>query len=148
MDLTWHIREARPEDADGLKRCMQSAYSIYQERLGGSRLPPMDSDYLSEILNYPTWVVDADGIILGGLIMVFDNQKASLANIAIDLKVQGLGIGGELMQFAEAQAKEKRYSELHLATHILLEENISLYQHLDWEETSRDDNKILMKKKL
>jgi GNAT superfamily N-acetyltransferase len=148
MGLSWEIREATPEDAVGLKSCMESAYSLYQKRMGGERLPPMDVDYLDEIEKYPCWVIDAEGIILGGLIMVFDNQKASLANISIDPKFQGLGIGGELIRFAKARAKDKKYSELHLATHILLEENISIYQHLGWEITGKEGKKVLMKIKL
>jgi len=148
MDVTWQIREATPEDSDGLKSCMESAYATYQDRMGGERLPPMDVDYLSEIRNYPTWVVESEGSILGGLVMVFENDEASIANIAIDPKCQGRGIGGALMRFAESKAIEGSFSELHLATHVLLNENISLYQHLGWEETGRDKTRVFMKKKL
>ena len=144
MNSGWEIRESRAKDAEGLQKCMQAAYSIYQRRMGGDRLPPMDVDYLFEINNYPSWVVDADGVILGGLIMLFDDGKASLANIAIDSQYQG--IGGELMRFAEAKTIELNFSELYLATHILLEENISLYLHLGWKEISRDKSRIFMKK--
>ena len=148
MDVTCKIREATPEDSDGLKSCMESAYATYQERMGGERLPPMDVDYSSEIENYPTWVVESEGSILGGLIMVFENEKASIANIAIDPKFQGQGIGGVLMKFAESKAKEKSFSEMHLATHVLLTENLSLYRHLGWEEISRDESKVFMKKEI
>ena len=116
--------------------------------MGGVRLPPMDADYLSEIKNYPTWVVESEKGILGGLIMVFENDQASIANIAVNPKFQGQGIGGELIGFAEAKAREKNFSELRLATHVLLEENISLYRYLGWEETGRDDARVLMKKKI
>ena len=148
MGLEWHIREAIPEDSDSLKNCMESAYSAYQERMGGARLPPMDVDYLSEIKNYPTWVVESDRSILGGLIMMFENDQASIANIAVDPKFQGQGIGGALMRFAESKAKVNNFSELHLATHALLNENISLYRHLGWEETGRDETRIFMKKRI
>jgi GNAT superfamily N-acetyltransferase len=114
--------------------------------MGGARLPPMDVDYLAEIKNYPTWVVESDRSILGGLIMMFENDQASIANIAVDLKFQGQGIGGALMRFAESKAKVNNFSELHLATHALLNENISLYRHLGWEETGRDETRIFMKK--
>ena len=146
MELTWHIREATPEDSASLKECMGSAYTAYQERMGGVRLPPMDADYMSEIKNYPTWVIESQGSILGGLIMVFENNQASIANIAVDPKFQGQGIGGTLMKFAESKANENSFSELHLATHVLLNENISLYQHLGWEETGRDETRVFMKK--
>jgi ribosomal protein S18 acetylase RimI-like enzyme len=146
MKLACNIREATPEDSDILKNCMVSAYAIYQDRMGGARLPPMDVDYLSEIKNYPTWVIESEGIILGGLIMAFENDQASIANIAVNPKFQGQGIGGELMRFAESKARESDFSELLLATHVLLDENISLYRHLGWEETGRDDTRVFMKK--
>ena len=148
MDVTWQIREATPEDSDGLKSCMESAYATYQDRMGGKRLPPMDVDYSSEIRNYPTWVVESEGSILGGVIMTFENDEALIANIAVDPKSQGQGVGGALLSFTESKARENSFSELHLATHVLLNENISLYQHLGWVETSRDETKIFMKKEI
>jgi len=148
MELEWHIREATLEDSDNLRNCMESAYTAYQDRMGGIRLPPMEVDYLSEIKNYPAWVVESEGSILGGLIMVFENDQASIANIAVDPRFQGQGIGGALMKFAESKAKEYRFSELHLATHVLLNENISLYQYLGWNETGRDETRVFMKKEI
>lgn len=143
-----HIREATLEDSTGLKSCMESAYAFYQERMGGIRLPPMDVDYSCEIENYSTWVVESDKSIVGGLIMDFDNEQALIANIAVDPGFQGQGIGGELMQFAESTARESNYHELHLATHVLLHENIALYLHLGWQETGRDETRVFMRKKI
>ena len=148
MNLSWRIREATPEDADNLKNCMESAYAAYQSRMGGVRLPPMDVDYFSEIKKYPTWVVDSKGNILGGLIMSFEGDRASIANIAVGPKCQGQGIGGALMKFAESKARENNFSILHLTTHVLLKENVSLYRHLGWEETARDKTKVFMKKEI
>jgi N-acetylglutamate synthase-like GNAT family acetyltransferase len=146
MNSHWQIREATANDSEGLKDCMESAYATYRERMDGKRLPPMDVDYFSEIQNYPTWVVDSNGMILGGLIMVFEESEASIANIAVEPKSQGKGIGTALMRYAELKAREKHFSELHLATHVLLNENISLYQHLGWKITGKDETRIFMKK--
>lgn len=146
MRINRHIREAKPEDYVGLKSCMESAYTPYLERMRGVRLPPMDVDYSSEIDNYPTWVVESEGDILGGLIMVFEDNQASIANIAVDPKYQGQGIGRDLVDFAESRARENNFSELQLATHVLLEENISLYLHFGWQETGRDHARVFMKK--
>ncbi len=146
MNTTWKIRQATPADADGLDLCMESAYATYQPRMGGKRLPPMDVDYAAEIQNYPTWVVESNGSIVGGLIMVFDKDEASIANIAVDPRCQGQGIGRALMNHAEATAREKHFSELFLATHVLLSENIALYQYLGWEEIARDETRVRMKK--
>ena len=133
MRYSWQVRKATPTDAIALKQCMESAYATYQKRMGGERLPPMDVDYSEEIRNYPTWVVEsAEGTVLGGLIMTFVNERASIANIAVNPQSQGQGIGGALMKLAEEQAKARGYYSLHLATHSLLEENVSLYDHLGW----------------
>ena len=148
MNRTWKIRKATPADSIGLKGSMESAYTGYQDRMGGLRLPPMDLDYTSEINNYPTWVVETENNIIGGLTMSFEDDRASIANIAVSPAAQGQGIGGELMKFAELKAKENGFVELHLATHVLLNENVSLYQHLGWTETSRDETRVYMQKKI
>ena len=148
MKKQWIIRKAVIEDATGLQRVMESAYSAYQERMGGERLPPMEVNYSSEIRDYPTWVAESNGSIVAGLIMVFEDDFASIANIAVHPDFQGQGVGGGLMKFAETVAKEKASPELRLATHILLTENVSLYEHLGWSEIERDDVRVYMKKNL
>ena len=143
-----NIRRATAADSDDLKSCMLAAYAGYQDRMGGLPLPPMQADYRSEIENYPVWVVEAQGTILGALIMTFDNAKANIANIAVKPEFQNQGIGGDLMHFADEQARLENYNEIHLATHVLLTENITLYQHLGWIETGRDEVRVFMKKQI
>lgn len=145
-DNNWNIRIADIEDAPGLQHCMQSAYATYQQRMGDARLPPMDLDYTDEIKNYPTWVAEFDNRIVGGLTMMFSDAEASIANVAVNPEFQGQGLGSGLLKFAESQAKLKHFSELHLATHVLLTENISLYNHLGWSEAGRDEVRVYMKK--
>ena len=146
MKKQWIIRKAVIEDAADLQNVMESAYSAYQERMDGKRLPPMDVDYSSEIRDYPTWVAESNGSIVAGLIMMFEDDFASIANIAVHPDFQGQGVGRELMKLAENVAKEEASPELRLATHILLTENISLYEHLGWSEIERDDVRVYMKK--
>jgi len=148
MKKQWIIRKAVVEDGADLQKVMESAYSAYQERMGGKRLPPMDVDYSSEIRDYPTWVAESKGYIVAGLIMMFEDDFASIANIAVHPDFQGQGVGGSLMKFAETVAKEKDYPELRLATHRWLTENISLYKHLGWSEIERDDVRVYMKKEI
>lgn len=148
MKKNWNIRTAVIADAPSLQRCMQSAYASYQQRMGEARLPPMELDYADEIKNYPTWVAEFDNRIVGGLTMIFTEEEASIANIAVDPDFQGQGLGRGLLQFAESTAKLKQFSQLYLATHVLLTENVSLYTHLGWRETGRDEVRVYMKKTL
>lgn len=108
----------------------------------------MDVDYSLEIRDYPTWIIESEKCILGGLIMTFENNKASIANIALDARAQGKGLGGALMKFAVSKAKEKSFPEIHLATHVLLNENVSLYRYLGWQEIDRDETRVFMKKEI
>ena len=142
------IRKAIPSDASSLNECMQAAYKMYTSRLGGKALPPMEVDYREEIRSYPTWVAESDGIVVGGLILMPEDEHMTIANIAVHPQFQGNGLGRELMEFGEIQAKQKRYSEMRLATHILLTENLSLYSHLGWSETGRDETRVYMKKNI
>ena len=80
--------------------------------------------------------------------MAFEKKQASIANVAVSPNFQGQGIGAELIRFAESKAREKRYSELRLATHVLLGENISLYKRLGWKETGRDQARVYMAKNI
>ena len=127
---------------------MESAYAVYQIRMDGGRFPPMEVDYSAEIKNFPTWVAEYNGKIVGGLIMTFEAGNASIANVAVYPEFQGQGLGGGFLNLAESIAQEKDYSELHLTTHVLLSENLSFYRHMGWQETARDAVRVYMKKEL
>lgn len=77
-----------------------------------------------------------------------EDECMTIANIAVHPDFQGNGLGRGLMEFGETQAKQKGYSELRLATHILLKENLSLYSHLGWSEIGRDKSRIFMIKNI
>ena len=142
----WKIRKAKVDDAKGLKNCMDLAYSKYLDRLEGERLPPMDVDYEAEISSFPVWVVESDGKIVGGLILMFEDDQATLANVAVHPDFQGTGLGRMLMDLVESEAKHRGYTEMRLATHVLLSENISFYLHLGWSEIGRDSTRVYMRK--
>ncbi|GAA0180504.1 hypothetical protein SH2C18_31850 [Clostridium sediminicola] len=140
------IRVANLEDANELEQLMQAAYSIYDEILDGIVLPPMHADYNEEIADYPTWVMEYENHLAGGLIMYFDEKDACLSNIAVHPKYKGQGLGKILISFAETIAREKGYNSLSLATHIKLLNNIKYYKKLGFEEIDRDENKVYFTK--
>jgi len=127
---------------------MHSAYSIYKERIKGQTLPPLEVNYATEINNFPTWVAESNGKIVGGLIMCFDNARATLSNIAVNSDFQGHGLGRSLLDYAESKAKEHGFKKLHLTTHVLLTENLEIYKHLRWKETNREEPRIFFEKEL
>ena len=147
-EKNWIIRKADISDAEALAECMHAAYKTYSSRLEGKTLPPMTVDYANEISSYLVWVAESDMQVVGGLILVPEKNCITLANIAVHPKFQGNGLGRDLMAFAESEAKRQGYSELHLATHVMLTENISLYEHLGWSVIDRDEKRVYMRKEL
>ena len=142
------IRVATVKDAPALKRCMVSAYAAYSERMGTSVLPPIELDYAEEIASFPTWVSTLNGKVVGGFTMMFAEDHASIAKIAVSPSSHGHGLGRTLMAFAESEAKRKGAPEARLATHVRLTENVSLYSYLGWSEYDRDENRVYMKKRI
>ena len=141
------IRRAQDGDGAALARCAHRAYAGYVPRLQGAPLPPLEADYEDEIRQWPTWVLEVDGQIVGGLIMDFD-EHASISNVFVDPAAQGTGLGRRLLTFGEGEARRRGYTDLHLATHVLLGENVEVYEHLGWKETGRDATRVFMAKSL
>ena len=148
QEKNWTLRKADASDAEALTECMYAAYRTYSSRLEGKTLPPMTVDYAKEISTYLVWVAESDQRLVGGLILMPEKSHMNLANIAVHPKFQGNGLGRDLMAFAESEAKRQGYSELRLATHVMLTENISLYEHLGWSVIDRDEKRVYMRKEL
>lgn len=142
----YKVRAAVSTDAAALQRCMYAAYSRYEDRVDVSALPPMQADYREEIDGYPVWVIEHQGQVVAGLIMVFEEKDATLANIAVHPDFQGEGLGKALMDVAEEEARNRGYSELSLATHRLFSENVAYYRRQGWVQTGHNATKIWMKK--
>lgn len=131
----WRIRSAEPRDADGLAQCVAAAYQIYIPRMGGQAPGPMLADYAKEIARHQVWVAEADGDIIGGLVLISYEDHMLLDNIAVHPTCQGRGVGRALLELADAQALLHGYRELRLYTHETMTENIALYTRIGWIET-------------
>ena len=145
---SWTIRKAGVSDGNALAECMHAAYVIYTKRVGGTTLPPLTVDYKEEIDSFPVWVAISDGAVVGGLILMPEEDHMTVANVAVHPHFQGHGLGRGFMELAEKEAQALGYSELRLATHVVLTENLSLYTHLGWSESGRDKDRVHMKKHL
>ncbi|MHC8515781.1 GNAT family N-acetyltransferase [Sporosarcina sp. ITBMC105] len=146
--INWTIRKADVNDADGFQKCMHKAYLKYSDRIDIQTLPPMNVNYKDEIAFFPVWVVENKHQIIAGLVLVFEEDHASLANIAIEPDFQGKGLGKFLLNFAEQETRNKGYLEMELATHVLFTENVSFYTKQGWILVGQDGTKVYMKKQL
>ena len=144
MKRDWSIRRADLRDADALSKCLDAAYAPYAERIDD--LPAVSADCAKEIAEHQVWVAETATDIVGGLVLMPEDGFLLLANVAVHPDQKGRGLGRALMEHAEAEAKNQRYRELRLSTHVKMPENLCLYTHLGWVETGRTGNKITMRK--
>ncbi len=148
----WTMRPAEPRDADALAQCVAAAYEIYIPRMGGQRPGPMLADYAQEIAQYQVWVAEANGAIIGGLVLIPYEDHILLDNIAVHPTYQGQGVGRALLELADAEAMTQGYGELRLYTHVTMTENIALYSRIGWIETHRGEqdgyDRVFMRKAL
>lgn len=140
----FEIRRAEPEDAAAVKHCIEAAYAQYLDRK--IDLPPVSEGIADDIARGRVWVAVIGEVVVAGLVLVAGEGNLKLANIAVDPAHAGKGIGGKLLSYAERQAIKQGFNEMRLNTHAALPENIQLYGHLGWEETSRRGSTVTMRK--
>jgi len=140
----WQIRRARPSDATQFKDCIAAAYAVYRDRI--TDLPSVTEGIEDDITNHNVWVAESHGEIWGGIVLVNEGAALRLANIAVDPKAKGQGLGGALISLAERECSKLGCTEMHLSTHVDMPENVSLYIHLGWQEVARSGNKVKMSK--
>ena len=130
------IRPADAIDTDAVRALVRRAYAHYVIRLG--REPgPMRDDYAQRIADGQVWVLEEAGELIGVVVLSERPESFLLQNVAVAPAGQGKGYGRRLITFAEQEAKRRGRDELQLYTHVLMVENIALYQHLDFREIGR-----------
>ena len=111
-------------------------------------MPLVSSGIAEEITQNQVWVVTEDDEIIAGLFLIPKDGFMKLANLAVRPSHGDKGIGRKLTELSESEARRQGYNEMRLNTHVAMPENVQLYEHLGWEEVSRSDNTVSMRKYL
>lgn len=135
------LRPAVAADAPLLRDLAQAAYTPYVERMGGLRPRPMDEDYAAAVAEDEVWVAEDDGgpEVVGFLVLVGEEDRMLLSNVAVHPSHHGRGIGRLLLTLAEDRARAEGYRRIHLFTHVTMLENQALYERIGYVETHRTD---------
>ncbi|MBW4707172.1 GNAT family N-acetyltransferase [Roseobacter sp. YSTF-M11] len=133
-------------DAGPLAACIDQAYAHYEETIPD--LPDVSAGIEEDISRNSVWVATKSGLVVGGAIVIVQNPDAVLTNIAVAPVARGTGLGRALMARVEDDCRRLGVHRLTLSTHVLMPRNIALYQHLGWQESGRDGNKVRMEKRL
>lgn len=127
------VRRAGPADVPGIAACVGAAYRRYIERIGKSPRPILE-DYDEVITSFQVHVADTEAEIVGVLVLKITAEGFYLDNVAVNPSVEGTGVGRQLLELAEAEARRQGYNSIYLATHVLMTENRPLYSRIGYTE--------------
>jgi len=96
----------------------------------------MVADFGALVAQSKVWVLESSSI--DGFIVMYPKDDAlQVDNVAVDPLLHGHGFGGDLLAFAETEAKRRGFTEITLYTNARMTENLSFYPSLGYREISR-----------
>jgi ribosomal protein S18 acetylase RimI-like enzyme len=145
------IRAATAADVPAIAEIVDQAYRHYIARMGKPPGPMLD-DYAARVSEGAVWVLE-EGTVLAAIIVLLPAPNYLLLdNIAVSPARQNLGLGRQLLAFAETEALRRGYREIRLYTHQTMVENQRLYASIGYEETGRGAeagyDRVFMRKQL
>jgi len=130
------IRPATAADVPDIARIVEAAYAPYVPRIGRKPAPMLD-DHAARVRDGQAFVFDANGTIAGVAVLLDEGDHLLLDNVAVDDAHRGMGVGRALLEFTEAEAVRRGYTEVRLYTNVMMTENIALYGRIGYRETGR-----------
>ena len=134
-----------------MRNCVRDSYQHYVGRMGKEPGPMLD-DYKARINNDEAYVIRENENIAGVLVLIVDEKRCLLDNVAVSNEYQGRGLGKKLVRFAEQRAIELGYQQIQLYTHEVMTENVEIYKKLGYEisrrVTEKGYDRIYMEKQL
>jgi ribosomal protein S18 acetylase RimI-like enzyme len=127
------VRPAIALDAAGVAACVCEAYVHYIERIG-KQPGPMLEDYADAISRSIVHVATEGAKVVGAIVLQVTDEGFYVNNVAVRPSVKGQGVGRQLLELAEAEARRRGYSSIYLATHELMVENRALYTRIGYVE--------------
>ena len=145
------IRAATAADVSAITEIVDQAYRHYIARMGKPPGPMLD-DYAARVLEGVVWVLEEGAAVAGIVVLLPTTNYLLLDNIAVSPARQGLGLGRQMLAFAEAEALRCGYREIRLYTHQTMLENQRFYASIGYEETGRGTeagyDRVFMRKQL
>lgn len=132
------IRRADEADVVAITALVADAYETYIERIG-RRPKPMTADQDAAVRDHEVWVAEdaADDTLAGVLELIVTPDSFFIENVAVAPSLQGEGLGRQLLDLAESEARRRGYAEIGLETNERFVENLAIYARRGYIETGR-----------
>jgi N-acetylglutamate synthase-like GNAT family acetyltransferase len=133
---TAQLRRATTTDVANVRALTRSAYSKWVLLIG--REPtPMTADYDRAVQDHIIDLWEEGGQLLALIELVPESDHLLIENIAVRPDYQGRGLGGKLLDHAEALAHYLGFDEVRLYTNAAFASNLSFYSRRGYEEYRR-----------
>lgn len=130
------LRLAQTADLASIQTITNAAYTKYLPRLG--RQPqPMTADYRPMIAAEQVWLAEQDGIVVGLIVLQPATDHLLIYSVAVAPAYQGIGVGRQLLLWAEQEAVRQGYPVVQLYTNEKMTENIAIYGRSGYQEIKR-----------
>ncbi len=133
---THKIRPATVEDAPAIAALVERAYAPWVVVIE-KRPRPMDDDFGERCASGHAYVLEANGELLGAAIIESMPGHLFLHNVVVEPACHSRGIGRQLMQFVEEEAKRRGFPEVQLTTAEGMVRNVGIYQRLGYVISGR-----------
>ena len=130
------IRQAKSADLNNIQSCAIEAYTKYVQRIGKAPAP-MVADFATHIDRQQVWITEHDTFFAGYIVFYPLADSMQLENVAVLNRYAGQGIGRQLIEYAESEARRLNLIAVELYTNLKMTENIAYYPKLGYVETDR-----------
>lgn len=144
--MNQNIRLARPKDVAALTDVVNRAYARYQGQIDD--LPDVSGGLAGDIRDHDVWVVELDAVVAGCVVLMHTDDATLVANLAVDPRYSGSGLGRNLMAQAEVSARANIHKTMRLSTHQKMPANVTYYERLGWQVVEISPPKVIMSKVL
>jgi ribosomal protein S18 acetylase RimI-like enzyme len=144
-------RRARPGDVDAVTALQHAAYARNRTLLGVEPMP-LQVDYRDIVAGMEVWLFGPPDDFRGVLALQAEPDALLIWSVATAPQAQGVGLGGAMLDFAQARAGELKLATIRLYTGEKLRHNIDWYRRrgfaIDRREAMADRTVVYMSKRL
>jgi GNAT superfamily N-acetyltransferase len=126
-----HLRVAREQNAEAIRRLTREAYAKRVEVIGREPLP-MRVDYSEAVKKHRFDLLYSGSALMALIESVPDGDYLLIENVAVAPNAQGRGFGKRLMKHAEELAAASGLKGTRLYTNKLFAANLRLYEALGY----------------
>lgn len=142
---------ARPSDVAAIEALQRAAYARNRVLLGVEPMP-LQVDYRDIVAKMEVWLFGPSDGLHGVLALQAEPDALLIWSVASAPASQGAGLGGVMLDFAQARARELKLATIRLYTGEKLTDNIAWYRRrgfaIDRTEALADRTVVYMSKRL